>query len=75
MANTDGNGAGQAAAQYLREQGLVLATAESCTAGLIASRLASAQGAGQVLESAFVVYDPKAKHRHCLLYTSPSPRD
>lgn len=64
MANTDGNGAGHAAAQYLQEHGLVLVTAESCTAGLIASRLASAPGAGQVLESAFVVYDPKAKHRH-----------
>jgi PncC family amidohydrolase len=43
----------------------VVVTAESCTAGLIASRLAAAPGAGQVLECAFVVYDPKAKRR-CL---------
>lgn len=64
MESTDGNGAGKAAAHYLQAHGLVLVTAESCTAGLIASRLASAPGAGEVLESAFVVYDPKAKHRY-----------
>lgn len=44
---------------------LVVATAESCTASLIASRLAGVPGAGDVLECAFVVYDPKAKRR-CL---------
>ncbi|WP_345542143.1 CinA family protein [Variovorax defluvii] len=54
----------RAAAQYLQTHGLVLVTAESCTAGLIASRLAAVPGAGQVLESAFVVYDPGAKQRH-----------
>lgn len=58
-------GTGQAAAEYLKRHGLVVATAESCTAGLIAATLAEAKGAGQVLESAFVVYDPKAKKR-CL---------
>lgn len=52
-------------AQYLREHELVVATAESCTAGLIAARLASAPGAGALLDCAFVVYDPKAKVR-CL---------
>lgn len=64
MASADGDGVGRAAAQYLQDNGLVLVTAESCTAGLIASRLAAVAGAGQVLESAFVVYDPKAKHRY-----------
>jgi nicotinamide-nucleotide amidase len=53
------------AARYLAEHGLVVVTAESCTAGLIAATLADVPGAGQVLESAFVVYDPKAKRR-CL---------
>lgn len=52
-------------AHYLREHQLVVATAESCTAGLIAARLASAPGAGELLECAYVVYDPKAKVR-CL---------
>lgn len=51
--------------EYLKQHGIVVVTAESCTAGLIASRLAAAPGAGQVLECAFVVYDPKAKQR-CL---------
>lgn len=50
---------------YLKAHALVVVTAESCTAGLIASRLASAPGAGGVLEAAYVVYDPKAKKR-CL---------
>lgn len=53
------------AAQYLARHGLVVVTAESCTAGLIAATLAEVPGAGQVLEAAFVVYDPKAKRR-CL---------
>jgi PncC family amidohydrolase len=52
------------AAQYLKQQGLVVVTAESCTAGLIASRLAEVPGAGGILEGAFVVYDPKAKQRY-----------
>ncbi|MBT2323749.1 CinA family protein [Variovorax paradoxus] len=64
MPSADGSAAAKAAAQYLADQGLVLVTAESCTAGLIASRLAAVPGAGRVLESAFVVYDPKAKQRH-----------
>jgi nicotinamide-nucleotide amidase len=50
---------------YLKDHSLVVVTAESCTAGLIASRLAATPGAGAVLDSAYVVYDPKAKQR-CL---------
>lgn len=65
MPNGDGTAAARDAAEYLGHHGLVLVTAESCTAGLIASRLAEVPGAGQVLESAFVVYHPKAKQR-CL---------
>lgn len=65
MPNGDGTAPAKAAAEYLGNHGLVLVTAESCTAGLIASRLAEVPGAGQVLESAFVVYDPKSKQR-CL---------
>jgi len=50
-------------AGYLEAHHLVLVTAESCTCGLIASRLADEPGAGAVLESAFVVYSPQAKHK------------
>jgi len=47
--------------RYLQEHDLKLATAESCTAGLIASTLAEAPGSGCWLECAFVTYSPQAK--------------
>lgn len=50
---------------YLKENDLVVATAESCTAGLIAGRLADASGVGSSLEVGYVVYSPQAKCR-CL---------
>lgn len=56
--------AGEIAA-FLRRHELVVVTAESCTAGLIAASLAEAPGAGEVLECAFVVYALGAKRR-CL---------
>lgn len=52
-------------ANYMREHDLLLVTAESCTAGLIAARLADVPGAGSLLDSAFVTYSPEAKQR-CL---------
>jgi nicotinamide-nucleotide amidase len=51
-------------ASYLEAHHLVLVTAESCTAGLIASRLADMPGAGGVLEGAFVVYSVASKQKH-----------
>src|SRR3546814_18898553 len=52
-------------ARYMAEQSLVLATAESCTAGLIAATLADVPGIGSLLACAFVTYAPAAKMR-CL---------
>jgi nicotinamide-nucleotide amidase len=52
-----------AIAEYMKRQRLMLVTAESCTAGLIASRLAEVPGAGKLLECAYVVYSPEAKQR------------
>jgi len=52
-------------AAYMERNGLTLVTAESCTAGLIASRLAQVPGAGKLLDCAFVVYTVSAKQR-CL---------
>jgi PncC family amidohydrolase len=52
-------------ADYMKRRQLVLVTAESCTAGLIASRLAEVPGAGKLLDCAYVVYSPEAKQR-CL---------
>ncbi|GAA4330385.1 CinA family protein [Pigmentiphaga soli] len=55
----------RATASFMKTHDLVLTTAESCTAGLIASTLAELPGAGSLLDSAFVVYSPDAKQR-CL---------
>lgn len=49
------------AARYLLRHGLKLATAESCTAGLIAARVADVPGCGQVLRCAVVAYAPEIK--------------
>lgn len=51
--------------ELLKSKSLKLVTAESCTAGLIASTLADSEGAGELLECAFVTYSPGAKQR-CL---------
>jgi len=55
----------QALAGYMRTHGLVLATAESCTAGMISAMLADVPGAGALLDCAFVTYSVDAKRR-CL---------
>ncbi|KJU80233.1 ompetence-damaged protein [Ectopseudomonas oleovorans] len=50
---------------FLSKYKLRLATAESCTAGLISSLVADVPGSGKVLDCAFVTYSPQAKQR-CL---------
>ena len=47
--------------QQFREQGLTLATAESCTGGLIAALLTEISGASDVFERGFVTYSNEAK--------------
>lgn len=44
-----------------RSRGLQLATAESCTGGLIASALTAIPGSSDVVERGFVVYSNRAK--------------
>jgi nicotinamide-nucleotide amidase len=46
---------------YLEQHQLKVVTAESCTAGLIASKLAEIPGAGKWLDSAFISYSEDAK--------------
>lgn len=46
---------------YMKRNGLVLATAESCTSGLIAAEIADVAGAGGCLDRAFVTYSEQAK--------------
>ncbi len=55
----------EAVAAFMKRHHLLLVTAESCTAGLIASRLADLPGAATLLDCAFVVYSPQSK-QSCL---------
>ncbi|ANQ85011.1 CinA domain-containing protein [Azoarcus olearius] len=52
-------------ADFMKRHHLLLVTAESCTAGLIAAHLADVPGAGELLDCAFVTYSTEAKAR-CL---------
>ncbi|HAG69055.1 MAG TPA: damage-inducible protein CinA [Lachnospiraceae bacterium] len=47
--------------ELLRDNSLTLSAAESCTGGLICSRLVDIPGASEVLKEGFVVYSNKAK--------------
>ncbi len=49
-------------AQALLHQGWMLATAESCTGGMIAARCTDLAGSSQWLERGFVSYSNEAKH-------------
>lgn len=49
--------------QYLQQHNLLLATAESCTAGLISSTLAQTPGSSCWLDSGFIVYSAHAKNQ------------
>ena len=44
-----------------RESGLMIATAESCTGGLVAAALTSVAGSSMVFERGFVTYSNRAK--------------
>ncbi|MBZ9557979.1 MULTISPECIES: CinA family protein [Modicisalibacter] len=50
--------------QYLTDQKLQVTTAESCTAGLVVSELASVPGSGQSIDCGLAVYSPEAKNRY-----------
>jgi nicotinamide-nucleotide amidase len=47
----------------LRRHGLTLATAESCTGGLLASRITDVSGASEVFQEGFVTYSNSAKNQ------------
>lgn len=54
----------EAVVQLLKEKGLRLTTAESCTGGAIASRIVNVPGASEVLEQGIVTYSNEAKQRY-----------
>jgi len=47
---------------FLDQHKLRLTLAESCTAGMVASLIATVSGCGSVLEFGYVVYSERAKH-------------
>jgi nicotinamide-nucleotide amidase len=49
--------------QKLRQGGLTIATAESCTAGMVAAELGAVPGVSEVLLAGYVTYDNAAKVR------------
>ncbi|MAL97016.1 MAG: ompetence-damaged protein [Alteromonadaceae bacterium] len=51
-------------ADYLKDNALRLATAESCTAGLVVSELARIPGSGGCLDCGLAVYSPESKNRY-----------
>ncbi len=53
----------EAVVDMLRDQGLTLALAESCTGGEIASRIVSVPGASEVFGHGFVTYSNRAKRK------------
>ncbi len=61
VAGVDDHGIERSLAGMLREMGLTVATAESCTAGAIAMRLASVAGATAFLRGGIVTYATEVK--------------
>lgn len=57
-------------ASFMRSNDLLLVTAESCTAGLIAATLGDIPGAGKLLDCAFVTYSVDAKQRNLAVQDS-----
>ncbi|HTF97884.1 MAG TPA: nicotinamide-nucleotide amidohydrolase family protein [Cellvibrio sp.] len=50
--------------EFLRQHRLMVATAESCTAGLVAAMLVDIPGCGDVLEGGFITYSQDAKKKY-----------
>jgi nicotinamide-nucleotide amidase len=61
LISDDGSSLEAAVVRLLREKSLTLATAESCTGGLIASRLTNVPGASEVFSQGWVTYANEAK--------------
>jgi len=57
----DGGELPEVVAALLRERGLTLAVAESCTGGLLAERLTSVPGASAFLDRGYVTYSNRSK--------------
>lgn len=56
-----------AVVELLVSQNLTLAAAESCTGGMLASRIVNVPGASKVLKEGFVTYSDRAKRKRLLV--------
>src|SRR5690554_5547288 len=54
----------EAVVDYLKNNNIVLTTAESCTAGLVVSELARVPGSGGCIDCGLAVYSPQSKNRY-----------
>jgi len=61
LISDDGSSLESTVVRLLREKGLKLATAESCTGGLIANRITNVPGASEVFTHGWVTYANEAK--------------
>lgn len=61
LVSEDGSSMEETVVRLLREKSLRLATAESCTGGLIAHRITNVPGASEVFSAGFVTYANEAK--------------
>lgn len=61
LISDDGSSLEATVIRMLREQGMTLATAESCTGGLIANRLTNVPGASEAFTHGWVTYSNEAK--------------
>ena len=53
--------------ELLASQNLTLATAESCTGGMLAARIVNVPGASRILKEGFVTYSDRAKRKRLLV--------
>lgn len=61
IVSTDGRSMEEVVVSMLREKGKTISTAESCTGGMIGSRLTSVPGASEVYERGVVTYSNNSK--------------
>tara|TARA_B100000965_G_scaffold202403_1_gene168983 strand:- start:239 stop:718 length:480 start_codon:yes stop_codon:yes gene_type:complete len=55
--------------QYLLDNNISVATAESCTGGLLASKLTAKAGISQIYQTGFITYSNEAKIKHLKVST------
>lgn len=63
VANVEDISLETAVVQLLKERGLTVTCAESCTGGLLSGRIINVPGVSDVYKAGFITYSNKAKHK------------